>query len=247
MPKTAVGLYLIWLVFTLRAAAAWLDARCLNTRFFSLKLMGWKWNATYYMGCPSPCTKRRQIAREFWVTVSNLPLKMQSLFKSAEGWCTFVSKSSSGCINWGYFSFSLALSDLGACFSLPWSIHIYCMAKYFLWLCNVNSLQYNPPPLLFLSLFHYRPLLSWDRISQSLFIAHFLSHSINYTHFISESHKLDTPLPSFVSPSQNSVTCKLRFLFIRGHLHRMCWIESECDFWTVGLCTKLAFSIATYC
>lgn len=160
--------------------------------FFSLKLMEWKWNATCYMGCPNLCTKRRQIAGEFWVTVSNLPLKMQSLFKSTEGWCKFVSKSGSGCISWGYFSFSLALYDLGACFSLPWSIHIYCKAKYFLWLCNGNSLQYNPP---LLSLFHYRPLLSWDRIIQYLFIAHFLSHSRKYTHLIAESHKLHTPSP----------------------------------------------------
>lgn len=203
--------------------------------FFSLKLMGWKWNATCYMGCPNLCTKRRQIAGEFWVTVSNLPLKMQSLFKSTEGWCKFVSKSGSGCISWGYFSFSLALYDLGACFSLPWSIHIYCKAKYFLWLCNGNSLQYNPP---LLSLFHYRPLLSWDRIIQSLFISHFLSHSRKY-HSLSQN--LISLISLFVSPSQNSFTCKLRFLFIRGHLHRICWIESEYHFWIVGLFTKLAF------
>ncbi len=190
MPKTAVRLYLIWLVFALRAAAAWLDAWCWNTQF-SLKLMGWKLNDTCYMGCPSLCTKRRHIEREFWVTLSNFPLKMQSLFKSAEGWCKFVNKSSSGCINWGYFSFSPALSDLGTCFSMPGSIHIYYTAKYFLWLCNENDLLYNPPPLLFLPLFHYRPLLSWDRIFQSLFP----SHSRKHTHFISESHKLDTPPP----------------------------------------------------
>ncbi len=44
-----------------------------HTVFFSLKLMGWKLNDTCYMGCPSPCTKQRHIAREFWLTVSNFP------------------------------------------------------------------------------------------------------------------------------------------------------------------------------
>lgn len=199
------------------------------------------------MGCPSPCTKRRLIAREFWVTVSNLPLKMQSLFKSAEGWCKFVSKSSSGCISWGYFSFSLALSDLGACFSLPWSIHIYCTAKYFLWLCNVNSLQYNPPPPLFLSLFHYRPLLSWDRIIQSLFIAHFLSHSRKYTHLISESHKFEPPPPPLCLLLKILSLASLDFSLL-GAIYTGCVeLHLNAIFEQLAFVQSWPFSIATYC
>ncbi len=192
-----------------------------------------KWYVLY--GVSKPVHKTETYRREFWVTVSNFPLKMQSLFKSAEGWCKFVNKSSSGCINWGYFSFSLALSDLGTCFSMPGSIHIYYTAKYFLWLCNENYLLYNPPLFSF-SLYFITSLFSHETGFFNLSFYLILEN----IHTLSQNLISLIP-PHPVSPSQNSVTCKLRFIFIRGHLHRMCWIESECNFWIVCLCTNLAF------